>query len=113
MVDSAKPVSFNDKTRSIQSLWIRMEGNTQFFFGTSSLLLLIGILIACLAPFHAARNTVSWTPEDHGLTFGRHGIVLGSESLSFRGDRQEVSSSLELWLQPDPQRKYGLILGVL
>jgi VanZ family protein len=82
------------------------------FLGAASLLLLLGILIACLWPFHAPRNTASWERAGPGITFGRYGVLLGYKSLIVPGDPEAASASLELWLQPDPTRDRGSILAI-
>jgi hypothetical protein len=82
------------------------------FLGTVSILLLLGILIACLRPFHAPRNTAAWVTGGHGIAFGRHGVLLGSDSLTAPGSREAASASLELWLQPDRDRHKGSILAL-
>ena len=80
--------------------------------GASSLILLLGILIACLRPFHAPQNTASWLTATHGIVFGRHGVLLGSDALALPGSQETGSFSLELWLRTEPFREKGSILGV-
>jgi hypothetical protein len=80
--------------------------------GAVALLLLLGMLAACLWPFHAPGNTVSWLTHGHGIVFGRHGVLLGADSLNVPGDREAASCSLELWLRPDPAHNMGSILAV-
>jgi hypothetical protein len=80
--------------------------------GAITLLLVLGILIACLWPFLPAKNTVSWVAGGRGIAFGRYGDILGSTPLAVPGDRGAASSSIELWLQSDPARDMGSILGV-
>ena len=82
------------------------------FLGAITLLLLLGILIACLWPFRAPKNTVAWVTGGHGVVFGPHGEILGSMPLVVPGDREGASASVEIWLQPDPVRDMGTILGV-
>jgi VanZ family protein len=80
--------------------------------GAITLLLLLGILIACLWPFRAPKNTVSWVADGRGIAFGRYGVILGSAPLVVPGDRDAATGSIELWLQADPTRDMGSILGV-
>ena len=80
--------------------------------GAITLLLLLGIVIACLWPFRAPKNTVSWVTGGRGIAFGRYGDILGSTPLVLPGDREAASASIEIWLQPDPIRDMGSILAV-
>jgi hypothetical protein len=79
--------------------------------GTITLLLVLGIVIACLWPFLPAKNTVSWVAGGRGIAFGRYGDILGSTPLEVPGDRGAASSSIEIWLQPDSERDMGAILA--
>jgi hypothetical protein len=80
--------------------------------GGLSLILLVGMLIACLQPFQAPKNTAAWVGRGHGIVFGRHGVVLSSDSLAPPGSREDASSSFELWLLPDLDRHKGSILAI-
>jgi VanZ like family/Concanavalin A-like lectin/glucanases superfamily len=82
------------------------------FFGSASLLLVIGMLAACWWPFRAPKNSVSWVSGRHAVDFGHYGVLLGSHSLTAPGDRDAAHCSIELWLRPDPIRDMGVILGV-
>ena len=63
-------------------------------------LLLCGILIAGLWPFHSPRNQVAWLTGKNGLHFGGQGDAL---SLGAFGAvrKTDTSCSLEIWLKPD------------
>ena len=39
-------------------------------------------------------------------------LILGSTPLVVPGDREAASATFEIWLQPDPVRDLGSILGV-
>jgi hypothetical protein len=80
--------------------------------GAITLLLVLGIVIACLWPFHVAKNTTTWVPGGRGIAFGRYGDILGFTPLAVPGDRGAASSSIELWLQSDPARDMGTVVGV-
>jgi hypothetical protein len=71
---------------------------------------LVGILIAGLWPFHAPKNQVSWL-DGSGLHFGEYGVILSAGASSFAGLRDGTSCSLEIWLQPDHSNIGGSILG--
>jgi hypothetical protein len=95
----------------IRTLWNRLAPNPRFLGGIS-LLLLVGILIACLWPFRAPRNTASWLAGRPGIAFGSHGVLLSSDQLTVAGDRETASCSLELWLESDGTRDMGSILAI-
>jgi VanZ family protein len=72
---------------------------------------LVGILIAGLWPFHAPRNDVSWLDNGNGLHFGKNGVILGAESWSPRGSKEEMGCSIEIWLHPDHVDRGGTVLA--
>ena len=63
-------------------------------------LVLFGILVAGLWPFHAPLNQVSWLTEENGLLFGRHGSVVSASPLKAQAAPGDNSCSLEIWLEP-------------
>jgi hypothetical protein len=63
-------------------------------------LVLCGILVLGLWPFHRRKNDVSWLGNENGLRFGRDGTILSSGTFQMPGSQDEASSSLEIWLQP-------------
>jgi hypothetical protein len=68
--------------------------------GGLSILVLCGILVAGLWPFHAPVNDVTWLRNANGLRFGRHGTVLSSGMFKAPSSQDEAPSSLEICLQP-------------
>jgi VanZ like family/Concanavalin A-like lectin/glucanases superfamily len=70
---------------------------------------LVGILTAGLWPFHSPKNDVSWL--DHGLHFGRHGLILSSETLTLTRPKDRVSCSIEMLLHPERIDSGGTLLG--
>jgi hypothetical protein len=68
--------------------------------GGLSILALWAVLVAGLWPFHAPGNEVTWLGNANGLNFGRHGTVLSSGKFQAPPSRDDVSVSLEIWLQP-------------
>jgi len=80
--------------------------------GLLCILVLGGILVAGLWPFHAPLNDVSWLKNVNGLYFGRHhGAVLSSGTFAESSSRDERSCSLEIWLQPDRSYDTGTLLS--
>jgi hypothetical protein len=61
---------------------------------------LAGILVAGLWPFHTPMNDVTWLNDGNGLLFGRHGVMLSSESNDLAGLEGGSYRSIEIWLQP-------------
>jgi len=80
--------------------------------GALSLLLVAGMLAACLYPFRVAPNAVAWSPDGQGITFGNHGVVLGSQPLRIPSNTDDAFS-MELWLRPEGNKNHdqGSILG--
>ena len=74
-------------------------------------LVLLGILVAGLWPFHAPLNQVSWLTKENGLLFGRHGSVVSASPLKAQAAPGDNSCSLEIWLQPRRIDSAGTILA--
>jgi VanZ family protein len=67
--------------------------------GFICVLVLFGILVLGLWPFHRRKNAVTWLRNENGLRFGRDGTILSART--FQIDSQDDGSgSLEIWLQP-------------
>jgi hypothetical protein len=79
--------------------------------GALSILMLCGVLVAGLWPFHAPGNEVTWLGNANGLNFGRHGTVLSSRIFQAPPSRGERSCSLEIWLQPLRREDSNTILA--
>jgi VanZ family protein len=69
--------------------------------GLICVLVLVGILVAGLAPFGRPRNAVTWLGNENGVRFGRHGTIWSSGEFVAADAQGEPSRSLEIWLQPD------------
>src|SRR5580704_9986423 len=65
--------------------------------GALCVLILVGILIAGLWPFHSPRNGVTWLTETDGVRLGGHGTLLTPEAIN---PPPGQSVSLELWVRP-------------
>jgi hypothetical protein len=74
--------------------------------------LVLGILAACLWPFGSPKNTAAWVSGGQGIDLGPYGALLGSKPLNVPGDSQAVSASIELWLVPNPDYVFGSILTI-
>jgi hypothetical protein len=72
---------------------------------------LLGILVAGLWPFHAPRNDVTWLGERNGLLFGKHGSVVSASPFKAHASQADNSCSLEIWLQPSRIVSGGMILA--
>ncbi len=65
------------------------------------ILILCGILVAGLWPFHAPGNEVSWLTGEGGLRFGRHGTILSRGTFTTAGPADQASGAIEIWVRPD------------
>jgi hypothetical protein len=74
-------------------------------------LVLLGILVAGLWPFHAPRNDVSWLTRGNGLLFGRHGTIVSASPLKAQVGQGDNSCTLEIWLEPSRIDSGGAILA--
>ena len=63
-------------------------------------LVLAGMLVAGLWPFHSPRNQVTWLRAGNGLQFGRHGVILSSARLNPAPEPADGPCSLEIWVEP-------------
>lgn len=74
-------------------------------------LILLGILVAGLWPFHAPRNEVSWLSQKNGLRFGKYGSIVRAGPFKVRSSQKDSSCSMEIWLEPRRVKASGTILG--
>jgi hypothetical protein len=79
--------------------------------GWLCLLVLCGILVAGLWPFHSPRNDVRWLSQGDGLLFGKHGSILSTGSFGANPQTGSGSCSIEIWLEPKRVRSSGTILA--
>ncbi len=64
-------------------------------------LVLGGLFVAGLWPFHSPRNQVTWLDGSNGLHFGRHGTILSSSKFRAPNAQEDTPCSLEVWLEPE------------
>ena len=64
-------------------------------------LVLAGMLVAGLWPFHSPKNQVRWDEGGKGLHFARHGTILSSGRFKVPDVSAGAPCSLEIWLVPD------------
>jgi VanZ family protein len=69
--------------------------------GLVCVLVLCGILVLGLWPFHRLKNDVTWLRNENGQRFGPDGTILSSGSFRTAGSQDKASASLEIWLQPE------------
>src|ERR1700732_4047446 len=67
--------------------------------GFVCVVVLCGILVLGLWPFHRRKNDVTWLRNENGLRFGRDGTILSSGTFQMAGSQDEASGSLEIWLE--------------
>src|SRR5580704_13278003 len=75
------------------------------------LLVLCGMLVAGLWPFHAPRNEVSWLSGRNGLLFGKHGTIVSASPFKAGTSQDENACTLEMWLEPTRVDSGGTILA--
>jgi VanZ family protein len=64
------------------------------------ILVLCGIWVAGLWPFHSPTNQIAWLADTNGLLFGRHGTAFTPGPLATSSFQDGTSHSIEIWLQP-------------
>lgn len=73
------------------------------------ILVLVGILVVGLWPFHTPRNNVRWTGA--GLWLGKYGIVMSTQPFRDAASQGQTPCSFEIWLEPARVDKTGTILA--
>ena len=87
----------------------RTEG--QRIFRALAIGVTCGIAAACLWPFGAPKNEVSWLENRNGLKFGLHATVMSSLPLEV-ADSDGDGWSVELWMQASKTDSQRHILSV-
>ena len=84
---------------------------TRKMLGSLCLLVLCGILVVGLWPFHAPKNEVRWLSPGPGLLFGKYGSIVSAAAFDPKSQRADNSCSLEIWLEPTRVQSSGTILA--
>jgi hypothetical protein len=74
-------------------------------------LVLLGILVAGLSPFHSPRNQVSWLSDNSGILFGKYGSIVSAAPFRAHPSQADGSCSIEIWLQPRRVKASGTIFA--
>ena len=74
-------------------------------------LVLAGMLVAGLWPFHSPRNQVAWSADGKGLRFGRHGTIRSSGKFKAADVPAGSPCSLEVWFQPSCTASSGTLFA--
>jgi hypothetical protein len=69
-----------------------------------------GILVAGLWPFHSPKNEVTWFADGNGLYFGWHGTILSSGKFQAAKVPADAPCSLEIWFEPGLTAYSGTLL---
>jgi len=70
-----------------------------------------GMLVAGLWPFHSPKNQVKWLEGGNGLGFGRHGTILSSGKFKAANAPEAAPCSIEIWLEPHSTDGSGTLLA--
>ncbi len=105
--------------RGLRTVTERREGKQQISREMKSLkwlggicgLVVAGLLVAGLWPFHSPRNDVAWSATASGLVFGRHGTILSSGTLKVVQGQENSPCSIELWVEPSATDDSGTLLS--
>jgi VanZ family protein len=73
-------------------------------------MVLAGLLVAGLWPFHSPKNQVTWLAGGNGLHIGKHGTILCSEKFQAPEMSADAPCSLEIWLEPAVTEASGTLL---
>jgi hypothetical protein len=85
------------RTKITQTHW-EVEGPK--LLGVACGVVLAGMLVAGLWPFHSPRNQVTWVRGGNGLHFGRRGTILSSTEFEPPDVPADAPCSLEIWFEP-------------
>lgn len=80
-------------------------------YGIGCLLIVVGILVACLWPFHAPINQVTWLAHRNGLRFGHYGTIVSQGAIDLTCQSVPPGCTIEIWLRPKFLWKQGSILA--
>ena len=72
---------------------------------------LSGIAIACLWPFHAPANHVAWRRVGRGIHLGGHGSVVSATAFGQANSIDKTVGTLELSIEPDTATGRSTILS--
>jgi VanZ family protein len=94
---------------------MKLESNRRLTEDTLRIVLCIlilgGILVAGLWPFHSPTNQVGWLKTENGLQFGEHGTVLSTATFTPPGDPNQHGCSIEIWAEPSVSWDSNTILA--
>ncbi|MGA3327832.1 MAG: VanZ family protein [Terriglobia bacterium] len=79
---------------------VNWEMRSRKLLGVVCGMVLGGILVAGLWPFHTPKNEVTWFAGGNGLHFGDHGTILSSGKFKAAEPPADSPCSLEIWFQP-------------
>jgi VanZ family protein len=81
------------------------------FYGVACGFVLVGMLVACLWPFHSPSNEVAWLEQGNGVRLGGHATMV-SRGAIMPSDRPAPNAwTLEIWLRPGKTYQSDTILA--
>jgi VanZ family protein len=69
-------------------------------YGVACALIFIGILVACLSPYHSPRNQVAWLEQGNGVRLGGYATILSRGALMPSDPTEQGAWTVEIWLRP-------------
>jgi VanZ family protein len=93
-----------------REMLIKSHRRASSVLGIISVLLVFGMLVAGLQPFHSPRNGVTWLPNANGLRFHRYGTVVSAGTFE-QCDSPATACSVEIWLQASEMHGSGTLMS--
>jgi VanZ family protein len=80
-------------------------------YAVSSFVVLAGILLACLCPFHSPTNEVAWLAHGDGVRFGWYGTIVSRTRIRPPKEWKPSGWTLEIWVRPRFISGSGMMLA--
>jgi VanZ family protein len=81
------------------------------FYGAACALVFLGIMTACLWPFHSPRNQVAWLKQGNGVRLGGYATIVSRGAVTPSDRPAQDAWTLEMWLRPGRTYQSGTILA--
>jgi VanZ family protein len=81
------------------------------FYGIPCAFLVLGVLVACLWPFHSPRNQVYWLEQGNGVRLSGYSTIVSGDAIVLSDPPAPKDWTLEVWLRPGKAYQFGTILA--